>query len=1249
MDYLFENLNDERFQEFCSALINKKYNNVQSFPVGQPDGGRDSVAYLFNVKKEFIIFQVKYVKNPKKLQDPHTWLVDIIQKEVEKIEKLIPRGAIQYILITNVCGTAHLDAGSIDKLNNVLESNIPIPSLCWWRDDLARLIEEDPIFKWNFPEILNGQDILNNILFQYVNKDQDRLKLIVNAYLADQYEIDSEVKFKQIDLQNKTLDLFVDVPIRAKKIDPKNKLVKRIIEKNLLDHQFHVEYQRITRSKDSFKNAAEFLLDSVVQENIERVLLEGGPGQGKSTISQFVCQVNRIKLLNKHADKLKLSPKFIESPVRFPIKIDLRHIASWVNKRNPYEGVISAAKFEEVNHLSLESFLQYHFIYHSKFDSVSVEDIYTIFRSSSILIVFDGFDEIADLKLRQEVIDFINRGINRINGNSISIQVIVTSRPAAFTENADFPISLYPRFELIDLNDEVTNEYVEKWTKVNKLDRRETINIKNLVKEKIKQAHIRELTKSPMQLAIFLSLLRTRGESLPNKRTALYDSYIELFFNREAEKNSVIREKRDLIINIHEYLGWLLHSEAESLQNNGIITVDELRSKLDKYLLSEGHDTSISGELFDVVKERVCALVSRTQGTFEFEVQPLREYFCAKYLYNTAPYSSAMTPSIRGTKPDIFKAIIRNVYWQNVTRFFAGCFDKGELPMLIFELKELAQESEFKNTAYVKLITSQLLSDWVFTQYPKLLTEVVKIIIDGISKGYLIIQDEQNLFSSTLSIPNECGRIEVIDRAFEQLQEFPKIDYARELINLINNNPESNYQRWLKIYDSLSDVNREKWLLYGYHMGVLHNLDSEFLQPFLNEEAILKNPKIFKYLINGNALKSSDYDENLKEIILTEVLENRLFLEERGARLHSSLLYINYLSLIFNRNYINFLLSESRSDTIFESLNRQVDLAKQEILDSVDTRIVDFLSLIDTFLNTKISELKNNDELWKQFFDSVSLFFKESSSSILLCITILKFNSKKEESFQDCDDLFDKSTSIYTRFKTAKNKHSNIRYWKNNLDKYKNSDKENLVMLFIAFASPKLIISLYDEINDILNNFDDVEFDSIMDKVSRLYTIKTFTKKNELDIKDWISDKKLTNRFLSILSFRFNEKNRHSFLLDHISLTEKFEVINSEMIVSLCVNLLKTNDTIYLEKIKNVYKDISNLNDPLEYFRYFTRLNEKDMSMNIAYSIMKTPVDYPQLLISMAEKKYFNHVCTEMVPVGKTAEENKWFDNSITI
>lgn len=222
MDYLFETLGDERFQEFCSCLISKEFANIQVFPVGQPDGGRDSLVYTMNTPtKEFYVFQVKYVRNAMIERDIHKWLTETIDGEVEKINKLIPKGATKYFLLTNVKGTAHLDSGSIDKINKILESKISIPSICWWREDLSILFEKDPLFKWSFPQILNGQDVLNSVLFNSINEHKSRRENVIRAYLVDQYEIDNEVKFKQIDLQNRLLELFTDVPIRTKKINTK--------------------------------------------------------------------------------------------------------------------------------------------------------------------------------------------------------------------------------------------------------------------------------------------------------------------------------------------------------------------------------------------------------------------------------------------------------------------------------------------------------------------------------------------------------------------------------------------------------------------------------------------------------------------------------------------------------------------------------------------------------------------------------------------------------------------------------------------------------------------------------------------------------------------------------------------------------------------------------------------------------------------------------------------------------------------
>ncbi len=46
MDYPLEYLGPERFQQFCQSLLVREHKDVQCFPVGQPDGGRDAISYF---------------------------------------------------------------------------------------------------------------------------------------------------------------------------------------------------------------------------------------------------------------------------------------------------------------------------------------------------------------------------------------------------------------------------------------------------------------------------------------------------------------------------------------------------------------------------------------------------------------------------------------------------------------------------------------------------------------------------------------------------------------------------------------------------------------------------------------------------------------------------------------------------------------------------------------------------------------------------------------------------------------------------------------------------------------------------------------------------------------------------------------------------------------------------------------------------------------------------------------------------
>jgi hypothetical protein len=452
--------------------------------------------------------------------------------------------------------------------------------------------------------------------------------------------------------------------------------------------------------------SATLLLHPLFQKGAPWIVLEGAPGQGKSTITQYLCQIHRMRLLGSEEVKKQLSEDYkeseglsaipkhhINSHICLPFRIDLRDLASWLSGYNPFSPENEAGVSSNA-HRSLEEFLAVLVNHYSGGIGFSAADLVAVFKRSPVLLVFDGLDEVADIEKRREVVNTIHVGSRRLKNNALSLQVIVTSRPAAFANSPGLPEGDFPRYYLGSLTKSLINEYANKWMNVKKLDRRDRTEVKKILRDKLDQPHLKDLAKNPMQLTILLSLIHTDGSSLPDQRTALYDNYVRLFFNREAEKTSVVKKYRDLLLGLHKYIAWVLHSEAEQHGKSGRITERELHIIIQTYLEEQGHEVDLAQQLVAGALERIVALVSRVEGTYEFEVQPLREYFAAKYLYETARHSSPGKED-SGTKPERFNAIARNFYWLNVTRFYAGCYDVGELPSLVDQLEDLIESEGY--------------------------------------------------------------------------------------------------------------------------------------------------------------------------------------------------------------------------------------------------------------------------------------------------------------------------------------------------------------------------------------------------------------------------------------------------------------------------------------------------------------------------------------------------------------------------
>lgn len=780
MTYAYENLGDERFQQLCQAILTTVYPDVQCLPVGQPDGGRDALLRRAapHSRVDSVVFQVKFSKNPES-KDERLVIEELLKTESTKISKLKGRGLEQYHLLTNVLGTSHHDSGSIDRVNDQLSRAFNVPAYCWWRDDIDRRVDANSSIKWSFPDILRGSDILQLLYEGKFGGEESRRLAAIRAYLSHQYKYDSQLKFKQVDLEKGLVDLFVDVPATA--VGPANprdgdKWRKQFERSPILSELVNDDRQRHRRDEEDRIGAVRALVDPATTTALPRVVIEGAPGQGKSTVTQFLCQLHRMLLLKKTWEIQRVPAELRPSDVRLPFRVDLRDYATWISGRSPFQ---DANTQSAVGGLSpaLESFLAAQVSAQSGGLQFSPDDLLAFAANSALLIVLDGFDEVADIATRNRLVREVADASTRFEGNAISNQIIVTSRPAAFANSPGFPRDEWQYVQILPLTRTAITSYTEKWMSGHNLDRKEKKDLTSVLSEKLEYPHVRELARNPMQLAILLALISTQGSSLPDKRTTLYDRYIDIFFNRESEKSKVVRDKRDLLIDMHRYLAWTLQVEAESDAKAGNISEQRLREVLRAYLTEIGHDAALVDDLFTGMVERVVALVSRVQGTFEFEVQPLREYFAARYLYDTAPYVQAGS-SRSGSIMDRFDALARNAYWLNVTRFYCGCYSSGELPSLVDGLVHIGQSEQYVGTAYIGGLALTLLGDYVFSQQPRSVTRLTDFLFEQVRFRLMLANAHEERGDGEIALPEESGRAKLLGSAISSYKMAKHVDTA---------------------------------------------------------------------------------------------------------------------------------------------------------------------------------------------------------------------------------------------------------------------------------------------------------------------------------------------------------------------------------------------------------------------------------------------------------------------------------------
>jgi tetratricopeptide (TPR) repeat protein len=163
VEYPYEQLDDKQFQTLCQSLLAAMWPDLQAFPLGEADGGRDATRRLHDTEQSpgFVVYQVKFTREPHAVRDTVRWLRDVIDRERRSIDRLAAEGASHYEIITNVRGSGAGAVGEMDRLQAILDELPMARATCRWRHDLDVQLTAHPHVRLSFPELMSGRDVIS--------------------------------------------------------------------------------------------------------------------------------------------------------------------------------------------------------------------------------------------------------------------------------------------------------------------------------------------------------------------------------------------------------------------------------------------------------------------------------------------------------------------------------------------------------------------------------------------------------------------------------------------------------------------------------------------------------------------------------------------------------------------------------------------------------------------------------------------------------------------------------------------------------------------------------------------------------------------------------------------------------------------------------------------------------------------------------------------------------------------------------
>lgn len=646
MTYDLTRLGHNRFEHLVQALALAHIGTgVDIFGSG-PDGGREAT-FRGEVKLEgkakwdgYGVIQAKYKERLSTTTADQSWFFEMVTAElnawIDPTKRRYKNKPKYLIVVTNVPLTSVSHDGGLDRLDRLFKryrdleekqsdgtlrkTGLPefLDYAVWHAEYLDRLLETNVEVRQSYADLVLPGDVITR-LYRQVSANDERLADAWIGHIARALKIDTSVELGESgDMANTPLslaDVAVDLPAAF----------------DLRERNPRGALQRLVGRSD------QVLSPSLIPAARDRVVILGGPGSGKSTLSRLLCQLHRIALVQQAAVG-RVTEQVATRAREMREAFDTAGLPTPTLHRLPVRIVLSVYA-DAVSKSPNLTLLQYvvEIINHRGSDPISVQDAKRLLTAWPLLVVLDGMDEVASARNREEVSARILDFFTEMAALRADVFTVCTSRPIGFERDVDVD---YEELNLVPLDPTHAMVYASRLLACRfaaNPDRKDQ-TLERLLKAS-RTAETARLMTSPLQVTI-LSLILEQRRQAPTSRYALFKSYYDTIYARECNKpegiGDILEMYRTQFDQLHERCGLAIHAQAERAgAAQSILPVGELELIARELLQSEGHGESdidaLIRQILHLAQQRLVLLVPRMDGV-AFEVRSLAEFFAARRL-----------------------------------------------------------------------------------------------------------------------------------------------------------------------------------------------------------------------------------------------------------------------------------------------------------------------------------------------------------------------------------------------------------------------------------------------------------------------------------------------------------------------------------------------------------------------------------------------------------------------------------------